>query len=345
MRVKTISYLTISLIAIYVLFRYLIGYFMPFAIGLFLAFLLDPLVTFICERTRLKRSSSALVVVLLLVTVLLSLMTMAVTRIVDELTALYEFLPQYYEEFNRVVLEVLQVAGDISERLPEPLARAAQEQWARIDVLLSRVISGAGGLVKGVPLFLVMLTFTILSTYFIMSDRAKLGAFVRGVLSPETHKNFKNVELDVLGGVAGFLRAQAVLVLLTMIINVLGLAVLGSRYAVALGILIAILDILPVLGPGLVYVPWILYQAVWGTPGMAVGLLVLYGAVSLLRQVAQTHLVGREMGLHPLATLISLYTGFRMFGAIGLIYGPLGAILIKGLWVSGVIPQEDGAKT
>ncbi len=345
MTVKTISYLTIAFVAIYVLFQYLIGYFMPFAIGIFLAFLLDPLVTFICEKTRLRRSSSALIIVLLLVAVLLSLMTMAVTKIVDELTALYGLLPQYYEEFNRIVLEVLQIAGDISERLPEPLAKAAQEQWARIDIILSRVLSGAGGLVKGVPMFLVMLTFTILSTYFIMSDRMKIGDFVRSVLSPETHKSFKHVELDILGGIAGFLRAQALLVLLTMIINVLGLALMGSRYAVALGILLAILDVLPVLGPGLVYVPWILYQAIWGTPWMTVGLLVLYGAVSSLRQVAQTHLVGREMGLHPLATLVSLYTGFRMFGTAGLIYGPLGAILIKGLWVSGVVPHEDGAKT
>jgi predicted PurR-regulated permease PerM len=129
-----------------------------------------------------------------------------------------------------------------------------------------------------------------------------------------------------------------------MIINVLGLTLIGSRYAVGLGILLAIMDILPVIGPGLVYIPWILYQAIWGSPAVAVALLVLYGAVSLLRQVAQTHLVGREMGLHPLATLTSLYVGYRMFGAAGLVYGPLAAILIKGLWVSGVIPHEGGVR-
>jgi len=342
--VKTLGYLTIAFVAVFVFFRYLMGYVLPFALGIFLAFILDPLVAAMAKKTRLGRGRSALIIVLLLVTVLLSLITWAVTRIVEELTALYGYLPQYYAEFNRIATELLRIAGDISSQLPEPLAKAFQEQWARLDVLLSRVLSGASGLVRGVPMFLVMLLFTILSAYFVMKDRAKIGSFIRSVVPPRTFKSFKHVELDILGGVAGFLRAQAVLVLLTMIINVLGLTLVESRYAVGLGILLAIMDILPVVGPGLVYIPWILYQAIRGSPAVAVGLSVLYGAVSLLRQVAQTHLVGREMGLHPLATLASLYIGFRVFGTVGLIYGPLSAILIKGLWVSGVIPHEDGVK-
>ena len=126
-------------------------------------------------------------------------------------------------------------------------------------------------MVRGVPLFLVMLMFTILSAYFVMKDRMKIASFVRGVVPPETFRSFKHVEVDILGGVAGFLRAQAVLVMLTMIINVLGLTLVGSRHAIGLGILLAVMDILPVVGLGLVYFPWILYQAIWGSPGRRLG--------------------------------------------------------------------------
>lgn len=113
----------------------------------------------------------------------------------------------------------------------------------------------------------------------------------------------------MLGGILGFMRAQTVLIIVTMIINVIGLSFLGSRYAVALGLLLAVLDLLPVIGPGLIYLPWIAYQMIWGEVTTAFGLLILYGAVSLLRQVIQTHVVGREMGLHPAGYLVVALCG------------------------------------
>ncbi len=155
--------------------------------------------------------------------------------------------------------------------------------------------------------------------------------------------SFRNVESTILSGIAAVVRSQVLLVLLTMTVNIVGLSLLNTRYAVGLGILLAVLDILPVIGPGLIYFPWILYHVIWGQLSTGIGLLILYAAVSFVRQVIQTQLVGREMGLHPLVTLFSIYLGFRLFGAIGIIYGPLTAILILGLWAAEVIPHEGGA--
>jgi len=281
--------------------------------------------------------------VLVLVGSLVLLATWAVTRIAAEITELYGYLPQYYAEFLRVIGEIAKVAGEWSERLPEPLARAAQDQWNRLYSLLSTVVSGAGGVVRGVPSFAITTAFTFIATFFVMRDRVALGSFLRGLLPARAFTHFKNVEMDMLGGIVGFFRAQTVLVLLTMVINVVGLSFLGSRYAVALGILLALLDLLPIVGPGLIYLPWIGYQLLWGDISNGLGLLVLYGVVSVLRQVIQTHIVGREMGLHPLVALFALYVGVKLFGAPGVVYGPLSAILIKTLWASGLIPHEGGA--
>lgn len=342
MTTRTVGYLAFLLAAIYVTFRFLLPFVLPFALGVFLAFVLEPSVKFLNKRFRLSRPGAAALLVLILVGSLAFLVSWAVTRIAAEVTDLYGYLPQYYGEFMRVVGEMLRVAGDISQQLPEPLARAAQDQWNRLYSLLSAMVSGAGGVVRTVPSLTVTTVFTFLSAFFIMKDRAAIRAFVRNLVPSGAFAHFKNVEVDMLGGVAGFLRAQTVLILLTMIINVIGLSLLGSRYAVALGLLLAILDLLPIVGPGLIYLPWIGYQMLWGTVTYGFGLLVLYGVVSLLRQVIQTHVVGREMGLHPLVTLLSLYVAVKLFGAPGVIYGPLTAILLKTLWASGVIPHEGG---
>lgn len=343
MTTRTVGYVAFLLLAIYLLIRLVLPFVLPFVLGVFLAFLFEPALRFLNKRLRFSRGGAAAILVLLLVGSLILLTSWAITKIAAEITVLYGYLPQYYGEFNRIVEDLLARLGEYSAQLPEPLARAAQDQWNRLYSLLSAVVSGAGGLVATVPSFAITTAFTFLATYFVMKDRWAIGAFIRGLLPTRAFAHFKNVEMDMLGGIMGFVRAQAVLILLTMVINVLGLTVLGSRYAVAMGMLLALLDLLPIVGPGLVYLPWIGYHLVWGEVSIGLGLLVLYGLVSILRQILQTHVVGREMGLHPLVALFSLYVGVKLFGAPGVIYGPLVAILIKALWASGVIPHEGGA--
>lgn len=328
---------------IYLSLKYVMLYMLPFVLGIFLAFMLEPIVTAITRRTRIQRALASMVTVFLLITSLVSLVTWSVAKIAEEITDLYRRFPEYRVEFDRIVAETMRVAGDISSKLPESFGRSLQEQWNRVYDILSVFVSGAGLFVRGVPSFLIMLVFTFLSTYFFLRDRKMIGNFIGSLVSPRTFKSVKDVELDILGGIAGFVRAQALLIAVTMIINVIALTVLGCRYAVALGLILALLDTLPLVGPGLIYLPWVGYQFIYGSVGVGVSLLVLYATVSLLRQVAQTHLVGREMGLHPLVALMSVYIGFRLFGGLGLIYGPLVAIFVKGLWVSGVIPHEGGA--
>lgn len=343
MTTKTVGYLAFLFASIYVFLKYVMAYVMPFVLGVFLAFLMEPLIRRMTSSSKIKRSTAAVLVITGLVAVLALLLTWGITRVATELTDLYKTLPQYYVDFNKVLGEVLRVAGDISSQLPEPLARVAQEQWNRIYSLLSVIVTGAGDVFRGVPGFTITTLFMFLSAYFVMRDRTAIGTFARSMVPEKTFRSFKSIEMDILGGVAGFIRAQALLVTLTMILNIIGLTLLGSDYAVAMGLALALLDVLPILGPGLVYLPWIVYHLLWGSAGFAIGLIVLYGAVSLFRQVAQTHLVGRELGLHPLLTLVSIYAGFKLFGAPGIVYGPLTAIVVKGLWASGVIPHEGGA--
>jgi predicted PurR-regulated permease PerM len=118
-------------------------------------------------------------------------------------------------------------------------------------------VSGAGGVVRPVPSFTINTVFTF-SQFFVMKDRRRsersCAAYYR-----QARSQLQNVEMDMLGGIAGFVRAQTVLILVTMAINILGLTLLGSRSR-SRWALLALLDLLPIVGPGLVYLPWIGYQ-------------------------------------------------------------------------------------
>lgn len=342
---KSMVHTVIWLVGMYLFLQYAMPYIFPFVIGAFLAFLLDPLVVFLVERTRMTRAWAAFLCILVLVTGLGLFVSWAVTRVAQEVSELYGYLPQYYGEFNKILADVLNMVGEFSQRLPDPLARIAQDQWNNLYTLVASIVAGAGGLVKRLPGFSVSMFFTIISSYFLIRDRNAISESLRRVLPDGAFASYKNLESNIASGIAAVIRAQVVLVLLTMLVNIAGLRVLNIRYAVVLGALLAALDILPVVGPGLVYVPWVLYHFIWGSATTGIALIILYGGVSFFRQVVQTHIIGREMGLHPLVTLFSLHLGYRLFGPIGIIYGPLVAMLILGLWGAGLIPNEGGGNS
>jgi len=339
---RSIFYTVIWLIGTYLFLKYAMPYVFPFVLGAFLAFLLEPFVVFLVKRTRITRAWAAFMCILVLVTVLGLFVSWAITRVAQEVADLYGYLPQYYGEFNKILGDVLKMVGEFSQRLPDPLARLAQDQWNNLYALVSNVVTGAGEVVRRLPGFSVSMFFTVMSSYFLIRDRKLVSEFLGRVLPEKSFASYKNLESNIVSGIVAVIRAQLVLVLLSMLVNIAGLSLLNIRYQVGLGALLAVLDILPVVGPGLVYIPWVLYHFVWGNPSVGIGLLVLYGGVSFFRQVVQTHLIGKEMGLHPLATLFSLYLGYRLFGPIGIIYGPLVVILIIGLWAAGVIPNGGG---
>jgi len=120
----------------------------------------------------------------------------------------------------------------------------------------------------------------------------------------------------------GYFRAQGILMAMVGIISIVGLLFLRSPYALLFGLLFAVLDFLPILGPALVLLPWALMSITMGNMHQAIGLLVIYGIITITRQVLQPKILGDQMGAHPLASLMSIFIGFRIFGLLGFIIGP-----------------------
>ena len=130
----------------------------------------------------------------------------------------------------------------------------------------------------------------------------------------------------------GWVKTQVQLMGVTALVLTAGLLVLGVDYPVLLGGLIALIDALPVFGSGTVLLPWALWELLDGRTTLAVGLAALYAGASLIRSALEPRMLGKQMGLDPLLTLLALYAGFRYFGILGMILFPVGAILVKQLW-------------
>ena len=117
----------------------------------------------------------------------------------------------------------------------------------------------------------------------------------------------------------------------------IGLTLIGIKHAVAVALVASIFDILPVLGTGGVMIPWTVLAALQGNYSLAVGLLVIYIVITVIRNIIEPKIVGSQLGLHPVVTLCSMFVGVQLFGVIGLFGFPIGLSLLRYLNDHGVI--------
>ncbi|OOP64769.1 sporulation integral membrane protein YtvI, partial [Heyndrickxia oleronia] len=186
-------------------------------------------------------------------------------------------------------------------------------------------------LVSWIPNAATVLVFSLLATFFISKDWNRLSRFSGKLLPERAMKSFRTVITDLKKALFGFVRAQLTLISITLVIVLIGLLILRVDYAITIALVSGIVDILPYLGTGVVFIPWIIYEAIVGNIPLAIGLGVLYTVVVVQRQLMEPKILSSSIGLNPLATLIALFVGFKLVGFLGLILGPVTLVIITTL--------------
>ncbi|KUK81852.1 MAG: putative permease, partial [Pelotomaculum thermopropionicum] len=129
----------------------------------------------------------------------------------------------------------------------------------------------------------------------------------------------------------GYLKAQSILIFISTVISVVGLYLAGAEYALTMGLIMGFFDLIPVLGPATIYIPWAIWSFITGATGFGIKITILYVIVLLSRQFLEAKIVAANLGLHPLATLIAMYAGLKTMGLIGLILGPILLIAVQAI--------------
>jgi predicted PurR-regulated permease PerM len=141
------------------------------------------------------------------------------------------------------------------------------------------------------------------------------------------------------------LKGYTIVILITFTELFIGFLILRIEYAAILALLIAVVDILPVLGTGVVLIPWALVDFAIGKPVIGVGILILYLVITLIRNVIEPKIIGEQVGLPPVVTLIAMYGGLKLFGFTGLWGLPVILIVLVNLQDAGMLRiWKDGTR-
>lgn len=338
----SVFYLLVIMAFGFVLLTRVLPYVLPFVLSIVVAVIIEPAVLWLCRKTKVSRGVAVALVLCVTFGTLLTVLGIALSRLMTELFELAGSLPQYYREAVRLIEEVLYMVGEFTQTLPTPLKQLLDQQVGRLYIALERVLVSILDGLKGLPPVLGVLVVTLISTFFMSRDKdLLLGTLVK--LAPDlAGSRVTKARREVLESTVGLLKAQMVLVTITAVFVTCVLWLMGIDYALVLGLAIGILDILPVVGPGVVFVPWVAYNLVFGDVVLGLMLLAVYGGISIVRQVLEAKIIGERIGIHPLVTLLALYLGLQLFGAKGILIGPLVAVLLKAVVNTGILPGWPG---
>ncbi len=310
---------------------------LPFLLAGLLALAAEPGVAALGRRTRLPRWASSALCVTGLFAALGAVLCFFGRVLWEELLRLVRQLPELLNQVQPALKSLRAALEGLARKAPEGLSDALirwiGELFAGGAGLLESVYAFLSGLVSGIvtgapKLFLTAAT-TVVASYMSSAALPRIKALLRRRLPASWQEWLRRVRARAKAVFGGWCKAQCKLLGLVFLVLTLGFWALGVEFPLLFGGLIALLDALPVLGTGTVLIPWALVSFLRNSSGLGFGLLALYAVSSLLRSILEPHLVGRQLGLPPLVTLMAFYAGYRLFGVAGMILLPLAVLLVK----------------
>lgn len=290
--------------------------------------------SFLNRQLRVPRSVSCVLGVSMAFSFLAMLLLLAAAFLLRELKAVSGVLPDLGEAARSGITMLRDWTLSLTERAPESVRPLIHDGIAAFfsngTSLLDRAalfaLSFAGNLLGHIPGSALTLGTGLISAYLISAKLPRFRRWLLRRIPRERLKSFLAALKRMRTALGGWLLAQAKLMGLTLLILLAGFLLLRIPYAPLWAVTVALVDAFPVLGTGTVLLPWSLLCLLQQDTARAIGLLGLYATITLTRSLLEPKLVGRHLGLDPLATLMTLYIGYKLWGIGGMILAPLLAV-------------------
>jgi sporulation integral membrane protein YtvI len=208
--------------------------------------------------------------------------------------------------------------------------------------LIVTFLNGLKNFLVSLPNMATVSVISLMGAFFISKDFHLWEARFRRILPKGFNSRIDQIFRDLRNALVGFLKAQLTLISLTAAIVIIGLLIMRVEYAITIGLITGLVDLLPYLGTGTVFVPWIIYLFFKGNYTLVIGLSILYAVVLIFRQIIEPKVVAENVGLDPLLTLVALFVGLQLFGFLGLIIGPVALVMINALVKANVFSDVWG---
>ena len=358
---KTYNYLKytalIEIVSIfcYYAFQYVVPLFVPFTIAYAAARLVRPVsnkIRYLCPT--LDKPVTVLFVLLLTAGIIL-VSRIIVSALIDQFIGFFTVLSEklsspdvFFGELNdrfktlsaehpfinRIISGFTKENGLIENLFKDFVEKAG-----------SAATDAAGAIISKMPSAIISLFVTVSAAFYFSLDRGETESFLSRILPNRIFSLFEKLKKNAAAAVSSYFKTYALLMLLVFSIMFAGLSILGVEYSLAKAVLIAIVDLLPILGAGAVLGPWAVIEALLGNTSLAIWISVLLVVVTVARNIAEPKIMGDRIGVPPVVALISVYVGMKLLGVMGIILFPIIISVVNSVVSENEkTPTEVGVK-
>lgn len=337
---KNILMLVISLVLILLFFKLAIFY-IPFLIGFIISLLVEPLIKLVVRKTRLERKNGAILVLIIIFGILLGLLAWGMVTLITESSDLMQGLNNYIQMMYEQLKGYMGAIRDGKTKLPMEIVTIIENSSNKVVEFITNYISDfltkATQTISQLPTIGIYTFITLLATYFICTDRMYIIDTIEQQLPHKWAKKIGTHTSDIVKELGNYLKAEATLIIISFFIVLIGLYILKIfkfnvpyPFLTALGI--GFVDALPILGSGTVMIPWAIIEALNGDLKLGIAVIIIYAIILIVRQLIEPRIISEKIGIHPIFTLIAMYTGFKLIGVLGLFIGPIVLIILKNIF-------------
>lgn len=332
--------LLFMLIGLFLLYK-LAMFYLPFLIAIIVASVIEPIVKFLMKRLKLKRKLACTISLLLVITILGTLITLGTTKLISECKNLILNSNEYYKDVYDNAMNYLNEVQEGKTIIPKEVVDLAKESAGGI-------IDGAKGIaintgktilstVSSIPTMLTYVIITILAIIFTCYDRQYVLDKIKSQVPTKWVEKAKEIYKEMFSVSWNYIKAEAKISSVFFVIILIALLVfdfvgMNVNSPILMAVIIGFIDMLPLFGAGAVMIPWAIYLAFTGNLTLAIALMIVWVVWAILKQFLEPKMVSKEIGMHPIFTLVGMYTGFRVLGVLGLMIGPIIFLIIGNVF-------------
>ena len=318
---------------------------LPFILAYFVATMTTPVLNFLHQKLKFPKLLASSVSLIIVLGAITTVITLVINRIIFELTqftkqvpSLIQALPQKAEQINSQWLELTKnLSPQMSAYLNSLLLNLSSTIYSLVKQMAQSTLNIAGNIASLLPSIILFTVAFILSCIFMTND---FDMIKRSIARQIPENMIKKVFLiKTYSGIAvgKYLRGMGIIICITFTELFIGFTIIKVEYAFILAIVIAFVDILPVLGSGSVLLPWCVISLWSGDMQFATSLFIIYLIVTIARQIFEPKVMSSSLGTYPLVTLLGMYIGLQLFGFIGMILAPISILVLLYLQSAKVI--------
>ena len=331
-----------SILGIYLAFKLAIFY-IPFLIAFIIAQVIEPLIRFCMRHFKWKRKVSVIVVFIIVLSILVGILIGGISALISEasnlLAGLNDSVQKVTTQFNEITKKFDLTKLKIPDEMIEAIQNSGENSFQMLAEWIKNILTSVLNVLTSLPSICVYTVICILALFFICADKIYMIDQIEHHLPKVWVRKLSKHIKEITKSLGQYLKAQGILVLVSFLVCLIGLYIfkivgLNVTYPLLFALVIAFVDALPILGSSAVMIPWAIISSANGDFTLGICILVLLAIMSITKQVIEPKIVSGKIGIHPIFTLIAMYTGFKTLGIFGTLLGPIVLIILKNIFAS-----------